>query len=151
MPAGLRFTLALVRPIETQTAAAGDTITAKLITPLAEKHNHVLVPKGATVTGRIIRIERLYGPSSLIVGIRLETIECGGVSQPFPARLFTVVRNFSDIAHPFVVVAQTLGSFDQMPQLDDLAVSTLRLEHITKNYVIRRGLELKGTTIAQQR
>ncbi|MFZ0595275.1 MAG: hypothetical protein WAM39_32730 [Bryobacteraceae bacterium] len=151
LPAGLRFTLALTRPIETETAAAGDTITAKLTTPLAEEHNRVLVPKGATVTGRIVKVERLYGASSLILGIRLETIERNGVAQPFPARLFTVVKRFSDVTHPFsLIAAQTLGSFDQMPQLDDVAVTALRLEHVTKNYVIRRGLELEGTTIEQQ-
>ncbi|MGA8597249.1 MAG: hypothetical protein WB676_21240 [Bryobacteraceae bacterium] len=151
LPAGLRFTLALTRPIETETAAAGDTITAKLATPLAEEHNHVLVPKGATVTGRIVKMERLYGASSLIVGIRLETIERGGVPQPFPARLFTVAKRFSDVTDPFgLIAAPTLGSFDQMPQLDDLAVTTLRLEHATKSSVIRRGLEFEGTTIEQQ-
>jgi hypothetical protein len=152
LPTGLHFTLALGRPIDTRTAAAGDAITAKLTRPIAEKHNDILVPKDATVTGRIVQIVRRYDGRSLIVAIRLETIESDGVPQPFPARLATVVKRLSGSFIPIdhMTMGQNLGSFNQMSQLHDPAVGIIRLEDVTKDYVIHRGLQLEGTTIAQQ-
>jgi hypothetical protein len=150
LPAGLHFTLALARPIETETAAAGDTIAAKLTTTIAEKHN-ILVSRGAAVTGRIVQMVRLYGPDSLIVAIRLEAIEIDGVPQPFPARLATVVKRSNNSTHPGgLIVEQDLGSFNQLPQRDDPAVGILRFDDVSRNYEIQRGLQMEGTTIAQR-
>jgi hypothetical protein len=59
LPSGLKFRLALTHAIDTATAAAGDPIKAKLTTPIKEMHNDVLVPKGAAITGRIVRGHRL--------------------------------------------------------------------------------------------
>jgi hypothetical protein len=152
LPAGLHFTLALTSPIDTATAAAGDTITATLTSPIGRKHDNVLVPKGATVTGRIVQIVRLYVARSWAVAVRLEAIENGGAFQPFPARLVTVVKRLSDglTRREGLTVMQNLGSFNQMPQLGDPAVGILRLEDVSKDYVIQRGIELEGITIAQQ-
>ena len=58
LPSGLKFRLALTHAIDTATAAAGDPIKAKLTTPIKEMHNDVLVPKGAAITGRIVRGHR---------------------------------------------------------------------------------------------
>lgn len=64
LPPELPFSIALTSPIDTATAAAGDLFKSKLTSAIKEKHTGALVPKGATVTGRIIRIERFYGPAS---------------------------------------------------------------------------------------
>ena len=93
LPGRQHFTLVLARSVETETAAAGDTITATLASPIKD-HNKILVPKGAIVRGRIVRLERFYGPisQSLVVGIRLETIESAGRTYPFHERLATLVE-----------------------------------------------------------
>lgn len=152
IPVGLHFTLALARPVETESAAAGDTITATLTTPLADEQNNVVIPKGATVTGRIVQIKRLYGPHSFVVAIRLETIERDGIAQPFSAQLARVVKRSSDsfIHLSRLVKRQNLGSFDQMQELEAPDVGILRFEDVNKDYVIPRGLRLEGTTSAQQ-
>jgi hypothetical protein len=151
VPAGLDFALALARPIDTKTAAAGDTIIATLTSALADKSNHVLFPRGAVVTGRIVQILRRYGAHSLVVGIRLETIENGGVRQPFLARLATLVITVG-YAIPFggLSFPQNLGSFDQMAQLGGPAVGIVRFEGVSKNFVVQRGLKLQGATAVQQ-
>lgn len=97
LPPGLTFKLALSQPIDTAAAAAGDPIKAKLASPIKEKHNGVLVPAGAAVTGRIVQIERRYGPAfeSLTLRFKLETVEANGMSQPFDARLEPVVKKRS--------------------------------------------------------
>jgi hypothetical protein len=51
---GLPFRVALTESIDPATAAAGDPIKAKLITPIGSFRN-VLVPKGAAVAARINR------------------------------------------------------------------------------------------------
>jgi len=153
LPAGLQFTLALTSAIETATAAAGDLITAKLTSPIKEGHNKILVPKGAVVSGRIVQIERLYekASQSLLLAVRPETIEIGGIPQPFAARLDSIVeapvtRRF---ARPSGLLRrQDLGRFDQMADPQDAAGGLLRFENVTGHYVIQRGLELQGSTVA---
>jgi hypothetical protein len=51
------FELALTAPINTSTAAAGDVIQARLLKPILGPSPEVLVPAGATFTGRILRME----------------------------------------------------------------------------------------------
>ena len=89
LPAGLPFTLALADAIDTATAASGDAFKARLTSAIRDKRDGVLVPKGAAITGRIVQIERIYGPASaaLRLAIRLETVESGGTPQPFAARV----------------------------------------------------------------
>jgi hypothetical protein len=80
IPAGLPFRVALTQEIDTAAAAAGDPIKAKLTTPIRDG-SKVLVPMGAAVAGRIVRIRRFYGhDAALYLDIRLETVEVGGVS-----------------------------------------------------------------------
>jgi hypothetical protein len=75
LPPDLPSSLALTNRIDTATAAAGDLFRAKLTTAIRESHNRILVRKGASVTGRIIRIERLYDrvSQSLVLALKLET------------------------------------------------------------------------------
>jgi hypothetical protein len=149
LPGRQHFTLVLARSIETETAAAGDTITATLKSPIKDQ-NKILVPKGATVKGRIVRFERLYGPTSqsLVVGVRLETIESAGMAYPFYARLATLVEGLPDADdHPAgIVVRRDLGSFDHMSGHDD-PISFLQFDDVTRHYIIHRGLKMKGTTV----
>ena len=63
LPGRIRFELALATPIDARSAAAGDVISAQLITPiLRSKSSSILAPAGSTVTGRIVRLEHHFVP-----------------------------------------------------------------------------------------
>jgi len=147
IPPGLHFTLALSNPIDTATAAAGDPFNATLTSAIKTKQNKVWVPKGAAITGRVMRIERVYEPKaeSLVLAIKLETIEAGGVPQPFDAQLASVVKRRQKPLDA-LVVRKDLGSFDQMAEAADAATGVLRFQDVTRDFVIKRGLEIEGRT-----
>lgn len=85
LPAGISFSLALTSPIDTDTAAAGDIVTAKLRKPIGTS-DEVLAPAGAMVQGRIVQMQHtLRWPRHFTIAIRLEKLEVGGVSRPLYA------------------------------------------------------------------
>jgi hypothetical protein len=149
LPPGLHFRLELAEPIPAATAAAGDTFRATLTSNLSEKHN-VLVSKGAPVAGRILQIERTYygsGAQSLTMALKLETIERDGVPWPISARLVSEAQVISNFQHHRgeTTARQDLGSFDEM---SNPAVSVIHLRGVSDKYVIYRGFELAGETVA---
>jgi len=86
LPAGLPFTIALSSNIDQSLAAAGDKITAKLTAAITDAKRRVLVPKGATVTARIVQIRRFYQPEpTLRLVLKLETVEIAGAPRPLLA------------------------------------------------------------------
>ncbi len=152
----LPFTLALAQPIDTETAAAGDSIELRLTAAIRNKKHAVLVDKGAKITGRIMQIERHYQTrtTSLTLAIKVETISTGGMSQPFAATLESGVKRWLKSGDPFSFQQrneaqgqQKLGSFDD---IEDPGVGVLQFEDVATDYVIRRGLELKGRTAASK-
>jgi hypothetical protein len=89
LPAGLPFTVALTSSIDAATAAAGERLAAKLVTPIRDATGRTLVPKGAAVTVRIVRIRRFYVPEPMVeLEIKLETVEIAGA----PRRLFATAE-----------------------------------------------------------
>jgi hypothetical protein len=151
LPAGLPFRFAFTGAIDTAKAAAGDPVKAVLDTPIKERHGGILVPKGAAITGRIVQIQRSYrsGSEALTLAFRLETIEAGGATEPFDARLESLVKrsiHSSDAA----VVRQSLGSFDQMFDADDPSIGLLEFQNVTSDYIIKPGVELDGITAAKR-
>jgi hypothetical protein len=98
IPAGLAFRVALTQGIDTATAAAGDPIKAKLITPIQDNLK-VIIPMGAAIAGRIVRIRQFYGTeTALYVDIRLDAVEVDGVwrrltATPDGGRSFQKSRN----------------------------------------------------------
>ena len=90
IPPQIRFRVALTQGIDTATAAAGDSIKAKLMTPIRDRRK-VLVPIGAAITGRIVHIQQFYAslPSVSFV-FKLETVDVGGVSMQLTATPDTV-------------------------------------------------------------
>ena len=148
LPPGLPFKIALTEAIETATAAAGDLIHAKLTTPIVDPNSGISIPKGAKVTGRLIHIERFYGPytQALTVSIRMETVEAGGVPQPFPARLDSLAKGRRD-AGAAETPRVNLGTFNRMEeQASEQEAGVLLFDGAAKNYVIRRGVEIVGKT-----
>ena len=85
IPPKLRFRVALTQGIDTATAAAGDSIRAKLMTPIRDR-SKVLVPSGAAITARIVHIWQFYDRSpSVSLVFKLETVDVGGVSMQLTA------------------------------------------------------------------
>jgi hypothetical protein len=148
LPPRLGFAAATTSPIETATAAAGDRIRARLISTI--KHDRkTLVPKGTILSGRIVHIERIYGPvsDSLMVAIKLSAIEVNGEMYPFAAQLNRVMTRFRKRAGKND--ARQLGSFDQMiDPTEDTAVGVFRFQDVPANWVIRAGLVIEGKTAA---
>jgi hypothetical protein len=81
------FTIALTAPIDTATAAAGDAVVAQVLKPvLASGSKEIVMPAGATVRGRIVRMQHWVGRDVRFeVSIVLETLEAGEVSSPLHA------------------------------------------------------------------
>src|SRR5207302_1166574 len=75
LPAGQAFKTAFTQDIDTATAAAGDPVELRLTTPVRDSSKKVLVPEGAAVAGRILRIAHEYGRlSAVTLVITLESI-----------------------------------------------------------------------------
>jgi hypothetical protein len=88
LPAGLPISLVLAAPIDTETAAAGDVVVETVRKAVhVHRSGEVLVPEGATVRGRIIRMRHwLDSPRRFEIAIRIETWEAGGLSMPIHAK-----------------------------------------------------------------
>ena len=70
IPAGASFVAALTSAVDTTTAAAGDPLQAKLITPIKDGFK-VLVPAGAPVSARIVRLEHFHtDPATVSLAIK---------------------------------------------------------------------------------
>ena len=88
LPPGLKITLAFASAIDTDTAAAGDAVVAKVRKPVRdERSKEILIPAGATVHGRILQMEHWLAPGSYHLAILLEALDVDGVSSPLYARL----------------------------------------------------------------
>jgi hypothetical protein len=85
IPPGLPFQVAFTQGFDTASSAAGDPVKAKLTTPL-QSGSTVLVPAGANIGARVVRLRQLYGDApSLSLEVKLETVEIGGVAMRLTA------------------------------------------------------------------
>jgi hypothetical protein len=75
------FELALSTPIDMASAAAGDIISAQLTEPIWQpKSLKVLVPRGSTVTGRIVHMEHRYYPENyFVVSMAFDRLQIDGM------------------------------------------------------------------------
>jgi hypothetical protein len=99
VPAGLTLSLRLETAINSKTASVGDLISARLDRDAA-LNNAVVIPKGATVSGRIRRLERLSGETAAFaVGLEFSEIEFENRRARFYGRLENVesIRGLSSV------------------------------------------------------
>lgn len=61
LPAGLAVETRLVEPIDSEQAATGDLVTAR-VTSAVKREGKIVVPKGAILQGRLRRLERAMSP-----------------------------------------------------------------------------------------
>jgi hypothetical protein len=79
LPEGLDVELSLVKEIDLYNAAIGDPIYAHVDKDVKDvkQKNEILIPKGATATGRIVRLEK--NETYSIIGIEFPEIEAPGL------------------------------------------------------------------------
>jgi hypothetical protein len=86
LPAGLKFRIRLEQTIDPEKDLGGDRIKAVLETPILEKSStEVLVPEGAQIIARIIRLEHFPDTKGLGLEFRLEEVEKKGEMIPLRA------------------------------------------------------------------
>jgi hypothetical protein len=75
-PGGLDVMLVIVKDVDFRTAAVGDPVMARVDHDVKQK-GVVIIPKGATATGRITRLEQYE--TSTILGVEFPEIEAPGI------------------------------------------------------------------------
>jgi hypothetical protein len=141
LPAGLPFQVALTRAIDSGTAAVGDPIPAKLMTPI-RKGSKVLIPAGAPVVARVVRLRQFYGrDASVALDIKLDTVEIGGASIRLNAAP-DAVRRFTKSPNGTLQRRVDLGS---LRTLEDRSFAYV-FRNVYLPYVIASGLESNWTT-----
>jgi hypothetical protein len=133
------FELALSTPIDTASAAAGDIISAQLTEPIWKpKSLKVLVPGGATVTGRIVHLEhRFYPEDYFVVSMAFDRLHVDG--------MVFKIRTKSDrkrrIPGGIRIEPDSLGN-------PEWPMGTFTFPAMTSQYVIPAGFLSKWRTIA---
>jgi hypothetical protein len=143
IPAGLPFTLVFTQPIDTASAAAGDRINAKLTSDIRDASSRkILVPKGSSATARIMKIESFSGPpSSLIIAVKLESVEFGKTRRPLAGTMTPNPKRFEKRAE--LSKSVPLGSLDR---LEDPG-GVFEFRNTPMNYVVTGGLQSMWTTV----
>lgn len=137
LPAGLRFTVSTTQDIKVATAAAGDSIQAKLASAIRSASNVVLAPAGSAITARLVRIRQYFGGISAVsLGLKLETIQIGSVTVPLNARPNFALRRFTSLGNR--VPRVELGT---LSDLDDRDVVVFEFRSDRAQAVISHGLE----------
>jgi hypothetical protein len=87
LPIGLPVTLALVTPVDSDTAAAGDPVDARVVQPVGRSGGDgPLIPAGATVHGRLTRVEHHLLPEPyFLLAFSFNRWDAAGVSHRFAA------------------------------------------------------------------
>jgi hypothetical protein len=89
LAAGLPVTVELTSPpVRSDQAAAGDPIEGRLVDAIRDPVlQTILVPAGAPMAGRLMRVETRWGPPPEITfALRWETVEVGGNPMPIHLR-----------------------------------------------------------------
>jgi hypothetical protein len=80
--AGLPVVIEVNDSIDSANAAAGDVIKGRLAEPIRDKSGATIAPKGAVVTGRLMRVEVRHPSPQVSIALRWETIELDGRRLP---------------------------------------------------------------------
>ncbi len=141
LPIGLPVTLALDNAIDTDTAAAGDPISAKVVKPVRKAgSNEELIPAGAIARGRIRRIEHHLLPEPyFLIAFSFNRVEVQGAISPFVAR-----------SEPDPDLVKSLNANLQLRDTGIWfwGVGTFLFPTSKPHYVIPAGFESKWFTLA---
>jgi hypothetical protein len=138
IPAGASFVAGLTSAIDTTTAAAGDPLQAKLMTPIKDGFK-VLVPDYAT--GALP-----HRPVTVSLAIKLESVEVAGVPLPLKARFLAAPganQHFSKAEMGTLKTGVELGTLSDMENRSTGFV----FRNCAEPCVIQSGLESMWTTL----
>jgi hypothetical protein len=140
LPARIPFTLRLATTIDSDTAAAGDAVSATVTRPVkAPKSNLILIPAGAVARGRISRMEHHLVPGkTFVIGIAWQSLEVEGVSMPLAALLD---RN-AEVAAPVMPGTALARRPDTLTSPDALVIPSSAAK-----YVLPPGFESHWVTV----
>ena len=83
LPAGLPVTVELITEVRFGRAAAGDVIKGRLLKPIRDQRQKTVVPEGAAVQGRLMRVETGFARGiDHTVALRWEAVQVGGAMEP---------------------------------------------------------------------
>jgi hypothetical protein len=91
LPADTLMDLRLEDDIDTETAAVGDPVRARLANDVKHK-GRVLIAKGARVTGRVTRLEKHSDYNEL--GFEFDEVEGGGIHAHFEGKLDSIPQSW---------------------------------------------------------
>ena len=163
LPPGLAFKIVITDRIDVATAAAGDPIHGRLKTAISDRSGKVLVPEGAVVTGRIMRIQRSYHNARswdperertthfqleppLVIAVRLDSLDTGKGPQPFQASFDSGARRFVKQTGPLSVRAG-IGSLEELHSAErQPALGTFEFWDNDPDHAVKSGLESNWVT-----
>jgi hypothetical protein len=141
IPLGLPIVLALMAPIDTETAAAGDQVSAKVVKTVTRPGmSEVLIPAGAVVHGRITRLEHHLLPSPyFLVAVSFNRMAVQEAIAPFAAHYEGNVELARELGVNLHGEGRGLGFWD---------VGTFLFPTAKSHFVVPAGYESKWSTLA---
>ncbi len=141
VPLGLPVTLSLQTAIDTDTAATGDPVSAKVVKAVRRPgSNEDVIPAGAVVRGRIRRVEHHMFPKPyFLIAMAFNRVEVQGVLSPFAARIDADPVLAKELGANLDIHAAGIWFWD---------VGTFLLPSGKSHYVMPLGFESKWFTLA---
>lgn len=153
LPPGLPVTLVFETAIDSDVAAAGDPITARLRDPIVDPASkRILAPAGATAKGRIMRMEHhLVSPASFRIAILFETLEADGATRPFLADLDSKAGRLGEftVSASELANAQSASAAALRPNTEYTAGRTLVFPSTKPRYILPQGYESRWVTASK--
>jgi hypothetical protein len=148
LPAGVSLTLALLHPIDTGGAAAGDPVSAKVVKAVRTKDSKTIpIPTGAIAHGRILQMRHQYSASQFQISIRFDTLEINGVVSPLSVRLDRELK--METARTQNGLRNRATEFSLPPPASSEKGSLFVFPDRGGPYVMPTGSESKWTTLAK--
>jgi hypothetical protein len=142
LPPGIPFRVKLTPGINSGTAAVGDPINARLITPI-QTDSKLLVPAGAPVIARIIRLREFHGKNATVaLDITLDTVQVDGKAISLHA-VPEASNRFRRSATGTLHRREDLGD---LHSLDDRSFAYI-FRNVKLPYFLQSGLESGWTTV----
>jgi hypothetical protein len=152
LPPHVNLEMSLVDQIDSRNAVIGSPVKAVLAKPLTDGEE-ILVPKGATVLGRLVRMEKYKNPvDHFVVGLEFHTVEFNGQQAGF-----TATMQEASGSSALMKQARSLDpTFNKRrkPSMDILVTETHRGQGIlywkANKPVIQPGLKMLWVTDSEQ-